>query len=83
MVQEEISFKRFLIWSSGGPLVQWSQAICAERVSWGTEGIMGNIHVKLCLKKKFTDGGWMMDGQRDDRQRLITIAHLEPLVHVG
>ena len=44
---------------------------------------MENIHVKLCLKKKFTDGGWTMDGQRDHRQRLITIAHLEPLVHVG
>ena len=51
-------FKRFLIWSSGGPSVQWS----------GKEGIMGNIHVKLyeirtrgsggdvVLKKKLTDG---------------------------
>ena len=77
MVQEEISFKRFLI--SGGPLVQWSQAICAIL----KEGIMGNIHLKLCLKKRFTDGGWTMDGQRDDRQRLITIAYLEPSVHVG
>ena len=77
MVQEEISFKRFLI--SGGPLEQWSQAICAIL----KEGIMGNIHLKLCLKKRFTDGGWTMDGQRDDRQRLITIAYLEPSVHVG
>ena len=79
MVQEEISFKRFLIWSSGGVLVQLSQAICAIL----KEGIIGNIHVKLCLKKKFTDGGWTMDGQGDDRQRLITIAHLEPSAHVG
>ena len=24
VVQEEVSFKSFLIWSSGGPPVQWS-----------------------------------------------------------
>ena len=35
--------KRFLIWSSGGPTVQWSGTICALL----KEGIMGNIHVKL------------------------------------
>ena len=38
-----MSFKRFLIWSSGGPLVQWSRIIYAIL----KEGIMGNIHVKL------------------------------------
>ena len=42
MVQE-MSFKRFLIWSSGSPPVQWSGTIYAIL----KEGIMGNIHVKL------------------------------------
>ena len=35
--------KIFLIWSSGGPFVQWSRTICAIF----KEGIIGNIHVKL------------------------------------
>ena len=43
VVQEEKLFKRFLIWSSGGPPVQWSGPIYAIL----KEGIMGNIHVKL------------------------------------
>ena len=43
VVQEEMSFKRFLIWSSGGPPVQWSGTIYAIL----KEGIMGNIHVML------------------------------------
>ena len=43
VVQEEMSFKRFLIWSSGNPPVQWSGIIYAIL----NEGIMGNIHVKL------------------------------------
>ena len=43
VVQEEMSFKRFLIWSSGNPPVQWSGIIYAIL----KEGIMGNIHVKL------------------------------------
>ena len=38
-----MSFKRFLIWSSGDPLVQWSEIIYAIV----KEGIMGNIHMKL------------------------------------
>ena len=41
-VQEEMSFKRYLIWSSGGAPVRWSGSICAIL----KEGIMGNIHVK-------------------------------------
>ena len=36
--QEEMSFKRFLIWSSGSPPVQWSRTICAIL----KEGIMTN-----------------------------------------
>ena len=42
-VVEKMSFKRFLIWSSGDPPVQWSRTIYAIL----NEGIMGNIHVKL------------------------------------
>ena len=38
-----MSFKRFLIWSSDGPPVQWSETIYANL----KKGIMENIHVKL------------------------------------
>ena len=38
-----MSFKRFLIWSSGSPPAQWSGTICTIM----KEGIVGNIHVKL------------------------------------
>ena len=38
-----MSFKIFLIWSSGGPPVQWSGTIYAIL----KEGIIGNIPVKL------------------------------------
>ena len=40
---QEMLFKIFLIWSSGGPPVQWSRTIYAIF----REGIVGNIHVKL------------------------------------
>ena len=43
VIQVKMSFKRFLIWSSGGPCFQWSGTVYAILV----EGIMGNIHVKL------------------------------------
>ena len=36
-------FKRFLIWSSGGPPVKWSGTIYAIL----KEGVMRNIHEKL------------------------------------
>ena len=36
-------FKRFLIWSSGSPLVRWS----GIKYAIMKEGIKGNIHVKL------------------------------------
>ena len=42
MIQEML-FKIFLIWSSGGPPVRWSGKIYAIL----KEGIIGNIHVKL------------------------------------
>ena len=44
VVQEEMSFKIFLIWSSGYPPVQLSKTIYTIL----KECIMGNIHVKLC-----------------------------------
>ena len=40
LVVQEMSFKRFLIWSSSGPLVRWSRTIYAIL----KEGIMGHIH---------------------------------------
>ena len=40
---EEMSFLRFLTWSSGGSPVQWSGSIYIIL----TEGILGNIHPKL------------------------------------
>ena len=46
-------FKRFLIWSSGDPPVQWSQPIYAIL----KEGIMGNIHVKLYEIRTSGSGG--------------------------
>ena len=42
VVQEEMSFNRFLIKSSGCPRVQWSGTIYASV----EKGIMRNIHVK-------------------------------------
>ena len=42
MVQEML-FKRFLIWSSGGPPVQWSGTIYAILKG----GITWNIHLQL------------------------------------
>ena len=41
-----MSFKRFLIWSSGDPPVQWSGTIYAILKG----GIMGNIHVSNMLE---------------------------------
>ena len=41
--QEEMSFKRFLIWSSGSSPACWSGTIYAIL----KEGIIGNIYVKL------------------------------------
>ena len=43
MVQDEMSFIRFLIWSSGSPPDQWSGTIYAILV----EGIIGDINVIL------------------------------------
>ena len=45
-----MSLKRFLIWSSVGPPIQWSRNIYAIL----NEGIMGNFHVKLY--EIWTDG---------------------------
>ena len=43
VIQEETPIKRFLIWSSCGFPVQWSEIVYAIV----KEGIMGNIRVKL------------------------------------
>ena len=43
VVQEKMSFKRFLIWSSGNPPVGCSRTIYAIL----KEDIMGNIHMKF------------------------------------
>ena len=48
-----MSFKRFLIWSSGGPPVQRSGTIYAIL----KEGIMRNIHVKLYEIRTSGSGG--------------------------
>ena len=48
-----MSFKRFLIWSSGGPPVQCSGTIYAIL----KEGIMGNINVKLYEIRTSGSGG--------------------------
>ena len=53
MVQEEMSFKRFLIWSSGNPSDQWSGTIYAIL----KEGVMENIHVKLYEIRTSGSGG--------------------------
>ena len=49
-----MSFKRFLIWSSGNPPVQWSGTIYAI---FKFEGIMGNIYVKLYEIRTSGSGG--------------------------
>ena len=53
--------KRFLIWSSGGPFVQWSQTICAilvegimrkssEEILWiWTSGSKGDVFLRYFL----------------------------------
>ena len=75
-----MSFKRFLIWSSGGPRVQWSGTIYAIL----KEGTMGNIHVKLYEIRTSGSGGDVVSRKslrtKDARRRPITIPHLEPSV---
>ena len=66
VVQEEMSFKRFLIWSSGGPPVPWSQTIFAIL----KEGIMGNSHVKLY--EIWTGGSVKKSLQTTDTQQTKT-----------
>ena len=48
-----MSFKRYLIWSSGGPPVQWRRTIYAIL----KEGTLGNIHVKLYEIRTSGSGG--------------------------
>ena len=53
MVQEDNTFKGFLIWSSGDPLVQWGDTIYAML----KECNMRNIHVKLYEIRTSGSGG--------------------------
>ena len=77
-------FKRFLIWSSGDPPVQWSGTICAisKRASWGicmwSYMTFGPVVQEMLLKEK-------VHGRKltDEGHRLITIAHLEPSAQVS
>ena len=75
-------FKRFLIWSSDGPRVQWSGTIYAIL----KEGIMGNIHVKLYEIRTSGSGDVVSRKslrRKDARRRPITIPHLEPSAQVS
>ena len=85
LAHEEILFKRFLIWSSGSPHVQWSRNIYAilVRALWGTfiwsylkfwtSGSGGDL---MLFKEKVY---W---NKRQGGRRGITIAHLEPSAQV-
>ena len=48
-----MSFKRFLIWSSGDPPVRWNVVIYAIL----KEGIMGSIHLKFYEIRTSGSGG--------------------------
>ena len=48
-----MSIKRFLIWGSGDPPVQWSGTFYAILI----EGFVGNIHVKLYEIRTSGSGG--------------------------
>ena len=70
-----MSFKRFLIWGSGSPPVQWSRTIYAIL----KEGIIGNIHVKLYEIRTSGSGGdvvsrksLQMDARWSDGRRTKT-----------
>ena len=61
-----MSFKRCLIWSSGGPPVQWS----GNNYAILKQGIMGNIHVKLYEIWTSGSGGNVVSRKKitDDRR---------------
>ena len=74
--------KRFLIWSSGNPPVQWRGTIYAVL----KEGMMGNIHVKLYKIRTSGSGDVVLRKiytRTDDKGRPITIPHLEPWAQVS
>ena len=79
-----MSLKRFLFWSSGGPLVLGSGTIYAIL----KEGTIGIIHVKLFEIWTSGSGGdvvYRKSLRMTDRQRtkLIIIAPFEPLAKVS
>ena len=79
----KMSFKIFLIWSSGGPPVQWSGSNYAIL----KQGIMGNIHVKLYEIWTGGSGGNVVSRKilrtTDCGRRLITITHIKPSAQVS
>ena len=80
MVQNKILFKRFLICSSGGPLVKWSKTIYKIL----KEGIMGNIHVKSYIILIIGSGGDVIE--RHFLSRVLAapfFSGLEPFVQFG
>ena len=72
----QMSFKRFLIWSSGGPPVQWS----GNNYAILKQGIMGNIHVKLYEIWTSGTGGNFFSRKKltDDRRRMKTNHYNSP-----
>ena len=78
VVQEEMSFKICLIWSSGGPHVRWSGTIYAIL----KEGIMGNIHVKLYEIWTSGSGGDVVERHFLSRALVASLfSGLEQFVH--
>ena len=75
-----MSFKRFLIWSSGGPPVRWSRTINAIL----KEGILGNIHVKLYEIRSSGSGGDVVYRHYLSRALAAPLfSRLEPFVQFG
>ena len=73
-------FKRFLICSSGGPLVKWSKTIYEISI----KGIMGNIHVKSYMILTIGSGGDVIE--RHFLSRVLAaplFSGLEPFVQFG
>ena len=77
---EEMSFKRFLIWSSGAPcLVEWNHLCNFER--WRHREHL--CEVILNLDQRFRRRCNLKKKNMHDGHRPITIAHLEALAQVS
>ena len=74
-VQEEMLFIRFLIWSSGGPPVQWSGTIYAIL----KEGILGNIIFLIFISILYQLTKFEAPSCNSFWNILITKFHFDPL----